>query len=508
MCTYTQRRRVCDQRGGQHRHTERLGCVAPHQHSAGVAVCKGGQNRREDHARCSCANASSPVLSRLQPLAKLSKNPSLRRTGIGFALFNTAEYGEWIAVLVFAYGQGGAGTTGLLAFAQLPPPCVILSPILATFADRYQPGRVLVWGYAAQALGMAMLAAALIADAPPLVVYTFAILAAPTFNVTRPTVNVLMPAAVHTPDELTAGNAALGWIENVGAVVGPLIAAVMITFGGPGAVVAVFAAGMAVSAWIALPLTRSLPPAEPDQGGSPLADAVTGFRVLARERGTAALVAVLTSQSLFFGAIDVLFVVLAIGELGIGNSGAGILNAAFGAGGLIAVFVTLGLVGRRRLAPSLIAAALIMGGSIALIAVWPQVWLTVVLLAVASIGRSLFDVSGRTLLQRTGSPAVLGRIFGVLESIDMLGLALGGLLVSVLVARGKHPGHRGRGCDHAVDHPGTAAGDPARRCPCHRADRADRPAALDGAFSARCPRPHWRESPVQWSRCMPPPARR
>ena len=161
--------------------------------------------------------------------------------------------------------------------------------------------------------------------------------------------------------------------------------------------------------------------------------------MLAGERGTAMLVAVLTSQSLFLGAIDVLFVVLAIGELGMGNSGVGILNAAFGAGGLLAVFVTLGLVGRRRLAPSLIAAALIMGGSIALIAVWPQVWSRSCCSQLASIGRSLFDVSGRTLLQRTGSPMVLGRIFGVLESIDMLGLALGRMLVSVLVALGETP---------------------------------------------------------------------
>ena len=54
---------------------------------------------------------------------------------------------------------------GLLAFAQLAP-CVFLAPVLSTFADRYQPGKVLVAGYAAQAIGMGLLAAALIADAP------------------------------------------------------------------------------------------------------------------------------------------------------------------------------------------------------------------------------------------------------------------------------------------------------------------------------------------------------
>ena len=133
------------------------------------------------------------MLSRLAPLAKLTRNPTLRRCGIGFALFNAAEYGEWIAVLVYAYNQGGAKASGILAAAQLLP-CVVIAPLLATFADRYQAGRVLVAGYAAQAVGMGLLAIALLAHAPPAVVYVFAILAAPAFNATRPTMNVVLPA--------------------------------------------------------------------------------------------------------------------------------------------------------------------------------------------------------------------------------------------------------------------------------------------------------------------------
>lgn len=374
-------------------------------------------------------------MTRLQPLAKLLRNPSLRRCGIGFALFNAAEFGEWIAVLVYAYGHGGASASGLLAFAQLIP-CVVLSPVLATFADRHQSGRVLVAGFAAQALGMGLLATALLMHAPFVVVSVLAILVAPTFNVTRPTMNVLLPIAVRTPDELTAGNAALGWIESAGVVAGPLLAAIVISAGGPGGVVAVFSLLMLLSAWVALPLITTLAPAGPWDGSSPLAEAGEGIRLLVRERGTATLVGVLTSQSLYLGAMDVLFVVLAIKELGLGSPGVGILNATFGVGGLLAVYVTLGLVGRRRLAPSVIGGALIMGGAIALIAALPHLAVTLLLLALANVGRSLFDVSGRTLLQRTGSPQVLGRVFGVLESINMLGLALGSLLVPILVGVG------------------------------------------------------------------------
>ena len=174
---------------------------------------------------------------------------------------------------------------------------------------------------------------------------------------------------------------------------------------------------------------------------------------------------------------------------------------------MIAVFVTIGLVGRRRLAPSLIAASLIMGGSIALIAVWPQVALTVVLIALSNVGRSLFDVSGRTLLQRTGSPAVLGRIFGVLESIDMLGLALGSLLVSLLVGLGGNTlAIVGVGAIMPLVTlmllPVILGADP----------RATVPIVQIGLLRSMAlfrplPRRRWRESRERWSRCTPLPAR-
>jgi MFS family permease len=374
-------------------------------------------------------------MNRLRPLGKLMRNPSLRWTAIGFALFNAAEYGEWVAVLVYAYDHGGAKGSGLLASAQLAP-CVVLAPLLATFADRYQPGRVLAAGYAAQGIGMGLMAIALLAGAAPAIVYALAILAAPAFNVPRPAVNVVLPAAVHTPDELTAGNAALGWIENAGIMVGPFVAAGLIAAGGVGLAMAAFAVLALLAAWVTLPLAHSLPQVDRRDPGSPLADAADGFAALRAERATAVLACVLTSQALFIGAMDVLFVVLAFDVLDIGQSGSGILTAVFGAGGLVAVFVTLGLVGRRRLAPSLVSAAAIMGVSVATIAVWPSAWVAVPLILASNIGRSLFDVSGRTLLQRTGSPAVLGRIFGIVEGAGMLGLALGSLVVPLLVALG------------------------------------------------------------------------
>jgi hypothetical protein len=285
-------------------------------------------------------------------------------------------------------------------------------------------------------------AAALATAAPLLVIYALAAAANTTITLTRPLQASLLPLLAETPAELTAANVVGGSIENASILVGPALAGLSLGVTGPALVFAASAAVVLVAA--VLVALASAPEAR--QGGvrrragraaSPLADTAEGLRVLARRGRPRTVVALLGSAALVWGALDLFIVVLALRVLNLGQSSVGYLNAAFGAGGLVGAALTVALIGRPRLAFPLAARTLLFGLPLAQL---PKATMTsavvaaALLLAVSRAGRSVMDVAGRTLLQRVAPHALLTRVFGVLEGLNMGSLAVGSVIASGAVA--------------------------------------------------------------------------
>jgi len=370
----------------------------------------------------------------LHAFRSLAGNRALLRVLAGYALFTLNEYAVWIAMLVYAYGRGGATIAGLVALAQLVPAAVV-APVAATLADRRSPVIMLAGGYLVQAAAMAATAAAITAGAP-LAAYAAAVVAATAVTTTRPAQSTLIPSVASTPDQLTAANVVVAWVEATGIAASGLLAGVLIALAGVGSVFVV-CAGLGVvaallTAGLRVPALASPPP---EGAGAALTGLGEGLGLAVRRPRLRLMLALLTAEAVVVGALDLLFVILAISVLGRPQAWAGYLNFAYGVGGVLAATVSAALVGRRLGAP-ILAAALLFSAALAALAFGLGVGGTVTLLAVVGASRALLDVASRTLLQRSVPARLLGRIFGLLEGLTMAGLALGALLVPLLVYLG------------------------------------------------------------------------
>ena len=370
---------------------------------------------------------------RLRAFGSLAGNGALLRVLAAYMVFILTEYAVWIAMLVFAYSRGGTAVAGLVAVAQLVP-AAGAAPVVASLADRRSPVILLAGGYVAQAAAMAGTAAAVIAGAP-LAAYAAAVVAATAVTTTRPAQSALIPSVAATPDQLTAANVVVGWLEAAGAAAAGLLAGVLISLAGVGSVFVVCAGlGLLAGLLVAGLRVAALAPAEQD-APAVLAGVGEGLRLAAGQPRLRLMLALLTADAVVVGALDLLVVILAISVLGRSQAWVGYLAFAFGVGAMLAASGSALLVGRRLGAP-ILGAALVFSGALAALASGAGLAGTVALLALAGAGHSLLAVATRTLLQRSVPVQLIGRVFGILEGFMMAGLALGALLVPALMHLG------------------------------------------------------------------------
>ena len=253
---------------GSHRwsRSTRSRCSSTRARSSGELVRDRARGRARD-PRGGRAPARRALTWSVRALSAVFRNPELRRVELAFVTFNAAEWGTWIAMLVFAYEQGGTTTAGLVALAQLIP-AGLCAPFAAVLADRRGPSWMLTVSYVAQAVTMGATAAALFADAEPLLVYAFAAAAATSFTFTRPRRRRSCPALARTPEELTAANVVSSWIESLGIFLAPAAAGVLLGVSGPASVFAVMAVVAAAGGLLTIGL--------PGPAGAPAAAAGRG----------------------------------------------------------------------------------------------------------------------------------------------------------------------------------------------------------------------------------------
>lgn len=355
--------------------------------------------------------------------------PALARVVAAHLAAVVAEYAALVAVLVFAFDEGGARATGLVSLAVLTAG-LVGAGAAAGLTNRYRPLLVRRVGLAAQVVGYAVAAVGAAAGSVP-VVTAAAVLALGAVTTLRPTGAVLLPSVARSSGELTVGNLWISRCECVAALAGPLGVAALLWAGGPTAALAGCAAAVAVASAVSVVDRGAGPP--PARVDRPLASVVATVRA---DRAITGLLGVAVARYAILGALDVLLVVLAFESLDLGSGGVGVLNALVGAGALASMGVATVVVRRSRLAPSLaigLVLASVLFVTLALLTSRPVAF---VVLPLVGLLAALLDGLGRMLLQRSADPRSLASLFALVELVGGAAMVLGSGLAQVLVAVG------------------------------------------------------------------------
>jgi hypothetical protein len=225
-----------------------------------------------------------------------------------------------------------------------------------------------------------------------------------------------------------------GLIDSVSTLLGPLAAALLLGVSSPAAVVGFAALLSSWSGLLLLGLTYERPPRGPAAPPARvLRETAEGFRTL-RRRGDAGTVAgVALAQVFTRGCLNVFLVVVAIDLLDTGEPGVGLLTAAIGVGAVAGSLGAAALVSGRHLAVVEGVGVALWGLPLALSGAFPYEPVVLGLMCVVGVGNALVDIGLFTLVARLVPEQLLARVFGALESLIALTVALGSLVTPLAI---------------------------------------------------------------------------
>lgn len=360
-------------------------------------------------------------------------NPGLMRIELAWGVAITAYWAFIIALSVYAYDEGGAAAVGLVGLVRVLP-AFVAAPFAGLLGDRYPRERVMFLLSLVRAGFMAATAAVLFASGPIWLVYTLAGGVALMASMVRPMLSALLPQLARTPEELTAANLVVTTIESSGIFLGPAIGGLLLAATNTQTVFAAAAGAFLLSALLVAGIkVEALAERARGEGGF-FREFFAGFGAIGGDRNLRLIIGLYGAQTLIAGALNVLIVVAALELLDLGESGVGFLNSAVGVGGLFGALAAFALVGRQRLASDFGLGLVLWGFPIALIGVFPQPPIALILLGLVGVGNTVVDVAALTLLQRTVPDEVLTRVFGVVQSVFVATLGLGAIAAPLMIS--------------------------------------------------------------------------
>jgi MFS family permease len=350
------------------------------------------------------------------------RHPAFRRLLIGQGTSFIGSMLTQVAVPVQVYSISHSSLdVGLVGLAGLIP-IVVFAIYGGAIADAVDRRRLYLWSsVGAWLMTLALLAQTLLGVNNIALILLIVVFQAATFAISSSTRGAITPRIVDK-DEIAAANTLDFTVSNIGQVVGPLIAGVLVSLP-HGFAYAYSSDGLLFSA--ALYSAFRLPPLPPEGGAvrAGLRSVIEGLRfigarpVLVMSFGVDIVAMVLAmprslypqvAAERFHGTVGPLYAAIAIGAVVAGASS--------------------GWIGRvKRQGVALVLAIVGWGACVALSGLAHQLWLVVVLLAFAGAADLVSAVYRQTILQSYAPDEMRGRMQGVFTAVVAGGPRLGDL---------------------------------------------------------------------------------
>lgn len=322
---------------------------------------------------------------------------------------------------------GSIAYTGLVGAAQAVA-LVVLSPIGGALADRVDRRRLLQGAQAVALLVAASLAWLTLSGnalAWHVVLSVVLTTAAATFD--QPARQALIPALVPR-HQIAQAIALLNPSRELAILVGPLMAGLLITVGGPGLMYVVDAVTYALLVAI-LAVLRTPPLEPPAEKRTIVHSIVEGARYIAHRPLIYTLMGLDLSATVF-SAYRVLLPALAVDVLHVGSAGYGVLSAAPSAGALLATYSVFRTVERSTRQGRVLLVSTMLYGVAAILLAFSPVFAMAVVAALLLGG---FDAMATTIrhaaVQIDTPDEIRGRVTAFYQMSSRGGPALGDVVV-------------------------------------------------------------------------------
>lgn len=367
----------------------------------------------------------------LVDLSPLRRFPEFRRLWLGYVLSTLGSQLTAVAVPYQVYRLTGSSLqVGLVSLAALG--AVLVGSLGGgAVADHFDRRRLLVVVQALLALTSAGLALAATGGRGSLwAIYVCSAAAAALSGIGGPTRSALVVHLVDR-DALVAANALWQLLVQLGLVVGPSVAGLLLVRIGLAPLYWMDAASFATVIVSVAGIRRGGGRAEP--GGLTPSALFDGLRHVRRDKVLQAVYLVDLS-AMVFGMPRALFPALGLGRFHGGPQAVGLLYAAPGAGALLGALLTGRASRVQRQGRAILAAVVVWGAAIVAFGATPVLPLALLFLAVAGAADVVSALYRGTILQLEAPEALRGRIQAVQWAVVTGGPRLGDLESAMVAA--------------------------------------------------------------------------